>query len=287
MGRMQTIHGLNWVILASTFLAIAIWESFRPRRALVLPEGKRWTSHLILLFSEPVFLYAVLRWSSPTLVAAAFAQSRHGLLNFLSLPLVVRCVLAILALDLTRFATHWACHAVPILWRLHQVHHSDPDFDVTTAGRFHPVESLFTTGGEMCAIALLSLPVAGVLAWQMISTFQGLFNHANATLPRRLEKLIRIVFYTSDLHRIHHSEEITEQNRNFGEIFPMWDRLFRTYLSSPAAGQAGLLTGLKEFPQERGADLGYLLVLPFRSRRQPVAEVEAGPEAAIKPPAEA
>lgn len=272
MARIEAIRGVYWIILAGTFLGVAIWESFRPKRSLLCPESKRWACHLILLFSESLLLYGILRWSGLVLTAVAFAESKHGLLNQPSIPLVVRCILAILVMDLTRFAIHWAYHTVPILWRVHQVHHSDPDYDVTTAGRFHPVEAFFSVGTEMIVIALLAPPVAGVVAWQLMSTFQGPFVHANATLPPRLEKLMRTLWFTPDLHRIHHSEEVSEQGRNFGELFPVWDRLFRTYLSTPAAGQAGMLTGLKEFPRDRGADLAYLLTLPFRSDRQPLAE---------------
>jgi sterol desaturase/sphingolipid hydroxylase (fatty acid hydroxylase superfamily) len=272
VARIEAIRGFYWVILAATFLGVAIWESARPKRPLFCPESKRWTCHLILLFSESLLLYGVLRWSGPLLTAVAFAESKHRLLNQPWLPFAIRCILAILVLDLTRFATHWACHAVPVLWRVHQVHHSDPDYDVTTSGRFHPVEPVFSVGAEMIVIALLAPPLAGVVAWQLMSTFQGPFVHANATLPTRVEKLLRILFFTPDLHRIHHSQGVSEQGRNFGELFPVWDRLFRTYLSAPAAGQAAMLTGLKEFPREHGADLVYLLALPFRAQRQSDAE---------------
>jgi sterol desaturase/sphingolipid hydroxylase (fatty acid hydroxylase superfamily) len=139
------------------------------------------------------------------------------------------------------------------------------------------VESVFSVGVEMIVIAIVAPPVVGVIAWQMMSTFQSLFVHANAALPPRVEKLLRILCITPDLHRIHHSEEISEQGRNLGELFPVWDRLFRTYLSTPAAGQAEMLTGLKEFPKERGANLGYLLTLPFRPQRQLWAEVRTEP----------
>jgi sterol desaturase/sphingolipid hydroxylase (fatty acid hydroxylase superfamily) len=269
VARIEAVRGLYWVILAGTFLGVAVWESFRPKRSLLCPESKRWSCHLILLFCESLLVYAVLRWSGPLLTAAAFADSKYGLLNHASLPLVVRCILAILVLDLTRFATHRAYHAVPILWRVHQVHHSDPDYDVTTSGRFHPLEAVLSVGAEMIVIALMAPPVVGVIAWQLMSTFQGPFVHANATLPPRVEKLMRALFFTPDLHRIHHSAESSDHGSNFGELFPVWDRLFRTYLSAPAAGQAAMRTGLKEFPREHGADLAYLLMLPFRRMTTP------------------
>jgi sterol desaturase/sphingolipid hydroxylase (fatty acid hydroxylase superfamily) len=260
----QTIRGAYWIVLAATFMGVAVWESLRPKRSLSRAEGKRWTCHLVLMFSQSILLYGVLRWSGPLLTAAAFAESPHGVLNRAWMPFALRCILAIVALDFVRFATHRIYHAVPVLWRLHQVHHSDADFDVTTAGRIHPIESIFSVGAEMAAIALLAPPVASIFIWQLMIIFQSLFVHANARLPSGVEKLIRVVFFTPDLHRIHHSAEIAEQGKNFGELFPLWDKMFRCYLSAPAAGQTGMVTGLKEFPDERGADLLYLLALPFR-----------------------
>lgn len=173
--------------------------------------------------------------------------SKFGLLNKSWLPFAVRCVIAILALDLVRYSTHRLSHSVGALWRFHQVHHSDPDFDISTELRVHPVEVVLTQGAYLLAVALLAPPVVAVLIAELASILQSFFAHANASLPGWVEKPLRAVFVTPDMHRIHHSEEVTEQYRNLSDIFAWWDRLFGTYMEKPVAGDDQIVTGLKGF----------------------------------------
>ena len=159
-------------------------------------------------------------------LAVAVAGSRFGVLNKPVLPLIVRCGIAVGLLDLLQYWIHWSFHRVSWLWRVHQVHHSDPDYDVSTAARFHPLEVLYSQGIRFAAIAVLAPPAAGVFAAELLTVILNLSAHANASLPGRIENIGRSVFVTPDLHRIHHSREVADQNRNLGQTFSWWDRLF-------------------------------------------------------------
>ena len=178
-----------------------------------------------------------------------------------------------------KYTMHWAHHAVPFLWRVHRVHHSDPDFDVSTATRVHPIEVVLSQGAYFAVIAIFAPPVAAVLVAELVSCFQSFFGHANASLPGWVEKPLRALFYTPDLHRIHHSEEIGEQSRNFGDIFPWWDRLFRTYLAAPAAGQERIVVGVKGYQDQDSLGVAFMLAQPFLRERNADATLTPAPAA--------
>jgi len=210
---------------------------------------------------------------SPVVVAVAFAGNRYGLLNKPWIPFIGRCILAVLLLDFVKYAIHRAFHSVSFLWRVHQVHHSDPDFDVSTAARVHPIEIILTQAAYLSVTAMFAPPVAGVLIAELISAFQSFFGHANACLPGWVENPLRLVFVTPDMHRIHHSEEVEEQFANFGDSLPWWDYLLRTYRAAPAAGQKGMVVGLKGYQNDASLGLVFMLTQPFLPERkeQPVA----------------
>jgi len=258
-----------WSVFVAAFLACAIWESFRPKRNFS-GTGRRWGKHGILLIICTVASVALFR-ISPAVMALNVTGSRFGLLNRSWLPFAVRCVIAILALDLVRYSTHWLSHSVGALWRFHQVHHSDPDFDISTALRVHPIEVVLTQGAYLLAVAILAPPVVAVLVAELGSILQSFFAHANASLPGWVEKPLRAVFVTPDMHRIHHSEEVTEQYRNLSDIFPWWDHLFGTYMDKPAAGDDQIVTGLRGFQNERSLGIGFMLAQPFRKLSQETA----------------
>jgi sterol desaturase/sphingolipid hydroxylase (fatty acid hydroxylase superfamily) len=256
----------HWFLFIVAFLSVAAWESRRPKRKLHFSEGQRWTRHGILMIVWTVVVTAVYR-SGPAAAAIAVGGSRWGALNKSYLPFAMRCVLGVLLLDLVNYATHRLFHAVPFLWRIHQVHHSDPDFDVSTSLRFHPFELIVTQGAYLAAIVIFAPPVIAVLIAGVGASVASLFEHANTSLPARTEQLLRAVLITPDVHRLHHSDRESTQNRNFGEIFPWWDRMFRTYMESTAV--IGEVTpGLMGFPNSRGMDLFLLLGLPFRRQRR-------------------
>jgi sterol desaturase/sphingolipid hydroxylase (fatty acid hydroxylase superfamily) len=262
-----------WLLFTATFLGVAIWESFRPKRDLCVPPGRRWSRHGILVIACTVISAGLYR-VSPVIVALSFAGSRFGLLNKPWLPFLARCILAVLLLDLVKYSVHWALHSVPFLWRVHQVHHSDPDFDVSTALRVHPIEVVLTQGAYLGVIAMFAPPVVAVVVAELVSCIQSFFGHANASLPAWAEMVVRPVFVTPDMHRIHHSEEVREQYKNLGDIFPWWDHLFRTYLAAPAAGQDGIVYGLKGCQNDGSLGLAFMLGQPFLPERQ-----QAPPEA--------
>jgi len=261
-----------WILFAATFLGVAVWESFRPRRELSAAPERRWGKHGLVLVVGTVISVGIYR-ASPVVVALAFAGNRYGLLNKPWIPFLGRCVLAILLLDFVKYAIHRAFHFVPFLWRVHQVHHSDPEFDLSTAARVHPIEIVLTQAVYLSVVAIFAPPVAGVLIAELISGFQSFFGHANASLPRWVEKPLRCIFVTPDMHRIHHSEEVEEQFTNFGDSLPWWDYLLRTYRAVPAAGEKGMIVGLKGYQNDASLGLTFMLTQPFLPERkeQPAA----------------
>jgi sterol desaturase/sphingolipid hydroxylase (fatty acid hydroxylase superfamily) len=252
-----------WYALVSAFLAVAVWESLRPWKELSTSTARRWGNHSLLFVACTICSSVVYR-TGPVIVALAAAGSRWGILNRPSLPFAVRCILTVLVVDFVKYATHRAFHSFSSLWRIHQVHHSDPDFDVSTAFRVHPIELLLTQGSVLATIAVLAPPPLAVIAADVLSTIASLFEHANTVLPAWLERVLRGLLITPEVHRVHHSEEIAEQNSNFGEILPWWDRLLGTYVPRPAAGRDALVTGLKGFQTPDSLGVRFMLIQPFR-----------------------
>ncbi len=252
------------MVFGIAFLAVAVWETFRPKRPLSSAVTHRWSRHGIMLCVCTAVLVGFYR-VTPVIVALKVSGSRLGLFNKPWAPLAVRCALAIVLIDLLRYGVHRAYHTFPLLWRVHKVHHSDPDFDLTTGTRVHPFEVIITQGANMAAIAILAAPPAAVLIVELTACMQSFMGHANASLPAWIERPLRLLFVTPDMHRVHHSEEVTEQGRNLGDIFPWWDHLFRTYQSEPAAGQSGIVIGMKGYQNQESLGLAFMLLQPFRS----------------------
>lgn len=261
-----------WTAFAVAFLAVAAWETLHPLHMLAAPLTRRWSRQGILLLVGTIVSTVVFR-ISPVILAWKLEDGRYGLLNKPWAPFWFRCMVAILILDFSRYVGHWLFHATPWLWRVHQVHHSDPDFDVTTAGRFHPGEILVTQGINIATIALLAAPPLAVLILEVATAMQSFFVHANVALPAWLEAVLRRIVITPSLHRVHHSAEAADQNRNLGEVFCWWDRLLGTYLPESHAG-AAMTTGLKEYPDEKPMSVGFLMLLPFRRDPQGSAATE-------------
>jgi sterol desaturase/sphingolipid hydroxylase (fatty acid hydroxylase superfamily) len=255
---------LKWALLLLAFVIFALWETYRPRRALVASTARRWGSHAILWFLGSVSAGWIYR-ASAVLVASTAAASHYGLLNRETIPYGVRCIVAVLLLDLLRYGQHCLYHAVPVLWRIHQVHHADPDYDWSTSLRFHPAEVLLTQGIYLAVIAVLAPPALAVLCLELADVVMNIFVHANVSVPPWIDACLRRFLITPDMHRIHHSEELMEQNSNLGVVFPWWDRLFGTYRPQPAAGHDNMGVGLREIGVKQGVSLTGMLALPFRS----------------------
>lgn len=244
--------------MAAVFGFFALIELASPARSA--PRGMRWFTNIALFAIDTLAVRLVV----PLLMvgAAALAAERGwGLLNLTELPLWLGVVLAIIALDLALYIQHWATHRIPLLWRLHKVHHSDPAFDVTTAARFHPVEIVASMVFKMGVVIALGLPVWGVFIFEVVFNLATLFTHANFALPKAIEGPVRAVLVTPDMHRIHHSARERETNSNFGTLLSGWDRLFGTY-TKDAKGK--LTIGLEEYQDTRPYGLGWSLLLPFR-----------------------
>jgi len=252
-----------WGPFLAAFALIGFWETFAPLRASPVSTPRRWLLNALLMASTNAAQVIVLR-SSPGLAALAASSSGFCLMPKLPWPPAALWLLTILALDLIRYAQHWLMHRVDLLWRIHQVHHADPHYDMTTGLRFHPLESVIVNGSYLAAIALLAPPVAAVLAVEAAAAVQALFAHANADLPAPLERWVRRVWVTPTLHRVHHSADRCEQNRNFGMLFPLWDRLLGTYLATPSRPARTMPIGLAELPLTQSSSLLAMLTLPFR-----------------------
>ena len=218
-----------------------------------------------MIFTLAVIARNVMLPVSAVAVAVMASGSRFGILNSSWLPFFVGCALTVLLLDFARYGIHRAFHGLSFLWRIHEVHHSDPDYDVSTAGRFHPLEVVLEQGALLALIALLAPPPIAVFGDALMTVALNLVRARQRLRCRLLfEKALRRAIVTPDLHRIHHSEKIEEQSRNFGQTFSWWDRLFGTFLTGAAVGQSGLITGIKELRNGASLGLGFMLAEPFR-----------------------
>lgn len=246
-----------------TLGVVIILETLFPRRKRLFSRFQRWKTNLSIVMIGSVLT----RLGTPiTLVALAEALSTRnaGLLGVFELPPLTEAIIGIVLLDLVVYLQHVMFHAVPLLWRLHLVHHADPDFDTTTGLRFHPLEILISYVIKAAAIAAIGPSGATVLAFEVILNTCALFNHGNLKLPLWLDRPLRLLVVTPDTHRVHHSTLASEMNSNFGFNIPLWDRLFGTYRSDPEKGQEGFSIGLETFQSsKKPTELGWALAVPF------------------------
>jgi sterol desaturase/sphingolipid hydroxylase (fatty acid hydroxylase superfamily) len=247
---------------ASILLFLAIGERFAPRRQLTVNKPIRWASNLGLVVLNSLVARLALPLGA---VGVAFLcqEQGWGLFNQLAFPTWLVVLLGALALDLIIYVQHVLFHAIPLLWRLHMVHHADLDFDVTTGLRFHTIEILLSAGIKIAAVVLLGVPPLAVLIFEVLLNATSMFNHANLRLPAWLDRVLRLFVVTPDMHRVHHSDLPSETNSNFGFNLPWWDFLFGTYLAQPAKGHEEMTIGLSQFRDERVDRLHWMLLLPF------------------------
>jgi sterol desaturase/sphingolipid hydroxylase (fatty acid hydroxylase superfamily) len=254
---------LRWALLVAVFAAVALLEWLRPRRALVLGKAKRWTTHaLFFLVNSAIgrllaFLVAI------PLAAQWSASHGFGLFHHVDLHWSVEALALFVLLDFAVWLQHLAMHKIPLLWRMHKVHHADRDLDVTTALRFHPFELIVSTLYKSAWVALLGASVAVALAFEAWLNANALLNHGNLLLPTWLDRAIRPFLVTPDLHLVHHSTVPAEQQRNFGFALTVWDRLFGTYANESQIGRDGEVIGLAGIDDDRPAHLGWSLKFPL------------------------
>lgn len=256
---------LRLIPFIGVFALMALWEIRAPRRILSVPKSRRWFNNLGLVVFNSLLLRLV--FPSAAVGVALFTNAEQwGLLAHIAVlsdaPLLA-LILGVLLLDCLIWAQHRLFHTIPVLWRLHRMHHADLDLDVTSGLRFHPLEILLSMIIKTVAIVVLGLPVMAVLVFEILLNASAMFNHANVRLPSRVDKWLRLIIVTPDMHRVHHSWHLDEAHSNFGFNLPWWDRLFGTYRAQPRDGHQGMTIGLHQFRETRDLQLDRLLIQPF------------------------
>ena len=261
--RLQHEPWVRFGAFGMVFVAMAAWEAVAPRRSLAHPRRRRWSANLGIVALNTVLLRLVLPVTA--IGFSLVAQERGwGLFNQLSIPPALALVMAVIALDFVIYLQHIMFHAVPALWRIHRMHHADLDFDVTTGARFHPVEIMLSAGVKLATLAALGPSPLAVLLFEVLLNATSMFNHGNVRLALGVDRVLRWLVVTPDMHRVHHSALPHETNRNFGFNLPWWDRLFGTYLAQPAAGHERLIIGVSQFRDAMELRLDRMLLQPFR-----------------------
>ena len=268
MTRWLLLHqaSVQLYLFVGAFAAVALWESFRPRRTLATATPLRWINNFALAGIGD----AITRVCLPLLgvsMAVLAVQRGFGLFNILAAPAWLAFVAAVLLIDLSQYALHRLLHESPLLWRMHKIHHAELDVDCVTAVRHHPIEILFMGGAELLVIAVLGAPPLAVLVASMLGAVTSLFNHGNVSIGPSVERALRHVVVTPDMHRIHHSTLGAECNANFSMVFSWWDRLFDSWCASPLLGHESMSLGLTEARNAGDVTFLKLLAMPFRGRR--------------------
>ena len=247
----------------AVFSAMALWELRAPRRAPTVGRARRWPSNLGILVLDAV-LVRLLIPTAAVGVAVIAGQRGWGLLNITPWPGLLEGLIGFVALDLVIYAQHIAFHKVPMLWRLHRMHHADLDIDVSTGLRFHPIEIILSTLIKIAVVLLVGVPAAAVIAFEVALNATSMFNHSNVAMPNWLDRVLRLLVVTPDMHRVHHSIRRHETDSNFGFNLPWWDRLFGTYRALPEAGHDTMTIGLPVFRDPAELRLDRMLWQPLR-----------------------
>lgn len=253
---------IRLVAFLGVFLCMALWEWLRPRRSQVVGRAARWPSNLGIVVINTLLVRLVFPVSA-VVWADMISQHGFGLLYWVPMPEWLAVVIALVMLDLAIYLQHRLFHAVPILWRLHRMHHADTGFDITNGLRFHPLEIMVSMAIKFVVIALLGAPALAVLLFELVLNATAIFNHANVDLPARLDRHLRRWVVTPDMHRVHHSIDQRETDSNFGFNLPWWDHVFGTYCAQPRDGHGAMLIGLPVFRHRRWLRLDRLLLLPW------------------------
>jgi len=255
---------IRFGVFVSLFAVLATLEAFAPRRARSQPRSTRWVTNWGVTILNTVTL-RLIAFAVPLLAVGAAIDAEAqgwGLFNALSLPLWLEVVVVILIFDFAIWLQHLITHKVPLLWRLHRVHHADVDMDVTTAIRFHPLEIALSMLLKIGLVYLLGPAAIAIVLFEIILNGTAMFNHSNLALPAWMDRAVRKVLVTPDMHRVHHSVHRSEHDSNYGFALSIWDRLFGTYIAQPAAGHDAMQVGL-EWQDDRPSQLGWSLALPF------------------------
>ncbi|OEF30146.1 sterol desaturase family protein [Vibrio rumoiensis] len=255
------------IIRISVFLIVllvmALWEVKSPKKALTQPKWYRWLNNMGMVVFNGVLLPIVLPFLAIS-VAFIAQEKQLGLFNILTINAVLTGVLSVILLDLIIYWQHRIFHQVPLLWRLHRVHHADQDIDVTTGSRFHFIEIWLSMLIKMLAIILFGISPIAVLVFEVLLNASAMFNHSNVQIRPRIDKYLRKIIVTPDMHRVHHSIHVNETNSNYGFCLSIWDKWFVSYTAQPKDGHSDMLIGLKSFRHPKEQSLLAMLMQPFR-----------------------
>jgi len=243
-------------------LLVAIWELLAPRRALTVSKTLRWFSNLAIVFISPPLVRLVLPML-PVGMAVLAKERGWGLFNNFSVPYWLAVAMGAMALDCVIYFQHVMVHAVPLLWRVHSMHHTDMDLDVTSGLRFHPIEIIISMVIKLAAVVVIGAPALAVILFEVLLNGTAMFNHGNIYVPLGIDGVLRLLVVTPDMHRVHHSVIGGESNKNFGFNLPWWDRIFGTYRDQPEAGHEGMTIGLTRFQDAKHLALHRMLAHPF------------------------
>ena len=262
---------IRFAAFASVFVALAAWELIAPRREQQIPRSVRWPSNIGVVLLDTVLMRVIV---PTTVVALALVCEARGwgLLQIMALPAWATIGLGFIAMDGAIYLQHVMFHAIPALWRFHRMHHADQEIDVTTGVRFHPIEILMSLGIKFGVVAALGAPAVSVVIFEVLLNATSMFNHSNVRMPVWLDRWLRWIVVTPDMHRVHHSIVVRETNSNFGFNLPWWDRLFGTYRDQPDAGHKAMTIGIEQFREPTEQRLDRMLTQPFRddTRRYPL-----------------
>ncbi|KGY11199.1 sterol desaturase [Vibrio tubiashii] len=262
---MQNPEMIRLSFFLSVLVLCAIWEWLTPRKKLTQSKLYRWLNNLGLIAFNSMCLSLLMPILA--LEAAIYAANNGlGLLNQLQVPIYVELLIAVVLLDLAIYLQHLVFHRVPILWRLHRMHHADQDIDVTTGTRFHPIEILLSMWIKVGLVMTLGISPIAVVVFEIILNASAMFNHSNAYLTLKLDNWLRKMIVTPDMHRVHHSVLVKETHSNFGFFLSIWDRAFGTYLDQPEQGHDGVKIGLPLFQSPNEQRLDKMLTQPFRQK---------------------
>jgi sterol desaturase/sphingolipid hydroxylase (fatty acid hydroxylase superfamily) len=248
---------------AGVLIMMAVWELIAPRRHQAAERPLRWSSNLGIVVLDTVLVRILV--PTTAVGVALLAEARGwGLFHAFAAPGWLAVLFCVIALDLAIYLQHVLFHAVPALWRLHRMHHADLAFDVTTGVRFHPLEILLSMLIKLAVVAALGAPALAVLLFEVLLNATSMFSHGNVRVPERLDRVLRFIVVTPDMHRVHHSVDAPETNSNFGFNLPWWDRMFGTYRAQPAAGHDAMTIGIEQFRERPELRLDRMLLQPFR-----------------------
>jgi len=265
MDQILTHEGMIRIgVFAGVLIAMMALETLLPRRKRTLGRRDRWPANLGIVVVDTI-LARILIPLPPVAVALWAAENGIGLLNMMDAPALPVIAFSVIFLDLAIYAQHVVFHKVPILWRLHRMHHADTEIDVTTGIRFHPIEIILSLLIKIALVLALGIPAVAVILFEVVLNASAMFNHANMKLPLWLDRILRTVIVTPDMHRVHHSWHPEETDNNYGFCLSVWDRMFGTYTAQPRDGHDAMTIGLHQFRETENRGLTGLLMIPFRN----------------------